>query len=89
MSSLEITSEYIIITLEKLEEDVFSNSDKQRIVFLMKNLAGFNINYTSRTITFYFSIHNMNEFIVDFDRGGIDSRTAEKNFKDAARVLGG
>jgi hypothetical protein len=89
MTTVQVNSEYIIINLERIEEDVFSNADKQRIVFLMKYLAGFNINYSSRTITFYFTPQNMNDFVVDFDRGGIDSRVSLKNFEEAAKILGG
>ena len=89
MTTVQITSDYIIINLDRIEEDIFSNADKQRIVFLMKHLAGFNINYSSRTITFYFTPQNMNDFTVDFDRGGIDSRISLKNFEEAAKILGG
>jgi len=89
MTSLQITQEYIIICLDKIEEDVFSNADKQRVVFLNRHLAGFNLNYTARTITFYFSVHGMNEYIVDFDRGGLDSRVARERFEEAAKILGG
>lgn len=87
MTTVQITNDYIIINLEKIEEDVFSNADKQKVVFLMKYLVGFNLNYSARTITFYFS--GMNEIIVDFDRGGIDSHIARKNFEDTAKMLGG
>jgi len=89
MATVQITQEYIIINLDKIEEDVFSNSDKQKIVFLNRHVAGFNLNYTARTITFYFSVYGMNEYIVDFDRGGVDTRIARERFEEAAKVLGG
>lgn len=77
----------IIINLEKIEDDVFGDADKQKVVFLSSMLGGFNINYTNRTITLYLTLESMSSYNIDFDRGGIDTRIAETNFESAVRML--
>jgi len=83
MTTLIINKTHIIINLEKIEDDVFSDSDKQTVVFLASFLGGFNINYTNRTITLYLTLKGMYSYNIDFDRGGIDSRIAQTNFDTA------
>lgn len=86
-TTMIIKNASIIINLEKIEDDVFGDADKQTIVFLSSKLGGFNINYTNRTITLYLTLDATPSYNIDFDRGGIDTRIAETNFESAVRML--
>jgi hypothetical protein len=87
-TTLQINNNMIIINLSKIDEDVFHDSDKQKIVILLSYLGGYNINYCNRTITLYLSLKGLYSFTVDFDRGGIDSRISQANFNSAVALLG-
>ena len=87
-TTLQIVNNLIIINLEKIEEDVFQDADKQKIVFLTSFLGGYNINYSSRTITIYLTLEGLSSYTIDFDRGGIDSRLSTRNFESAIAMLG-
>jgi len=88
-TTLQIVNNLIIINLPKIDSDVFSDADKQRLVILSSFLASFNINYDDRSITLFLTIPAMESFNVDFDRGGVDSRIAQANFEAAVGLLGG
>jgi hypothetical protein len=87
-TTLQIVNNLIIINLEKIEEDVFHDSDKQKIVFLSSTLGGYNINYSSRTITLFLTLEGISSYTIDFDRGGIDMRLSTRNFEAAIAMLG-
>jgi hypothetical protein len=86
-TTLQIHNNLIIINLPKINEDIFSDADKQTLVILKSHLAGFNINYDSRSITLFLTISALESFNIDFDRGGIDSRIAQRNFDAAVALL--
>jgi hypothetical protein len=86
-TTMMIQGNFIIINLEKIEEDVFHDADKQTVVFLAKHLGGFNINYSNRTITLYLTLEGISSYNIDFDRGGIDSRISQINFDNAIKIL--
>jgi len=88
-TTLQIINNLIIINLPKIDSDVFTDADRQRLVVLSSFLAGFNINYDARTITLFLTMPSMESFNIDFDRGGIDSRIAQANFEAAVILLGG
>jgi len=86
-TTLTIKNNLIIINLEKVEDNLFHDSDKQTIVFLAQFLGGFNINYSNRTVTLYLTLENMSSYSIDFDRGGIDARISQANFENAIKML--
>ena len=86
-TTLQIANNLIIINLQKIEDDVFPDADKQTLVFLSKYIAGFNINYCARSITLFLTIPAMEPFNIDFDRGGIDSRISQTNFESAITLI--
>ena len=86
-TTLTIKNNLIIINLEKVEDNLFHDSDKQTIVFLAQFLGGFNINYSNRTLTLYLTLENMSSYSIDFDRGGIDQRISQANFENAIKML--
>jgi hypothetical protein len=86
-TTVQIANNLIIIHLQQINEDIFSDADKQTLVFLSKHLAGFNINYSNRSITLFLTISAMESFNIDFDRGGIDSRIAQTNFENAVALI--
>ena len=86
-TTLIVTQQCIIINLEKIEDDVFNDSDKQTVVFLTSYLSGMNINHSARTITLFLSLKGNYSFYIDFERGGIDSIIAEMNFQSANTQL--
>lgn len=86
-TTLIIKNNLIIINLEKVEDNLFHDSDKQTIVFLAQFLGGFNINYSNRTLTLYLTLENMSSYSIDFDRGGIDQRISQANFENAIKML--
>ena len=88
-TTLQIINNMIIINLYEIEEDVFNDHERQKIVFLINHLGGFNINYTNRTITLFLTLKGMYSYTVDFDRGGIDSEITQRNFNMAISQLGG
>jgi hypothetical protein len=88
-TTLQIINNMIVINLYEIEEDVFHDAEKQKVVFLVNHLGGFNINYTNRTITLFLTLKAMYSYTVDFDRGGIDSDIAQHNFNVAISQLGG
>ena len=87
-TTLRILQNLIIIDLHKIDDDEFHDSDKQHVVILSSFLGGFNINYSDRTITLYLTLKGLYSYVVDFDRGGIDSRIAQQNFDSAIAMLG-
>lgn len=87
-TTMVIQNNLIIINLEKIEEDVFHDAEKQKVVFLANHLGGFNINYSNRTITLYLTLDGISSYHIDFDRGGIDTRMAQANFENAIKILG-
>jgi len=88
MTNVLISNNCIIINLEKIQEDIFSDADKQTIVFLANYLVGLNINETERTITLFLSMKAMYSYYIDFDRGGVDLDIAQRNFDLAKSSLG-
>ena len=88
-TTLQIINNMSVINLYEIEEDVFHDAEKQKVVFLVTHLGGFNINYTNRTITLFLTLKGMYSYTVDFDRGGIDSEIAQHNFNVAISQLGG
>lgn len=86
-TTLQIANNLIIIHLQQINEDVFPDADKQTLVFLSKHLAGFNINYSARSITLFLTVPAMESFNIDFDRGGIDTRIAQTNFESAVALI--
>jgi hypothetical protein len=87
-TTLTIKNNLIIINLEKVEDNLFNDSDKQTTVFLAQFLGGFNINYSNRTVTLYLSnLDGMSSYSIDFDRGGIDARISQANFENAIKML--
>jgi hypothetical protein len=88
-TTLQIINNMIIINLYEIEEDVFNDHERQKVVFLINHLGGFNINYTSRTITLFLTLKGMYSYTVDFDRGGIDTEISQHNFNTAISQLGG
>ena len=87
-TTLTIQNNLIIINLEKIEQYLYDDSDKQKVVFLVNHLGGFNINYTNKTITLYLTIESMTSYMIDFNRGTSDSRVSQTNFENAIRMLG-
>jgi len=87
-TTLQIINNMIIINLAKIEEDVFHDADKHKVVILANYLGGYNINYCNRTITLYLTLKGLYSYTIDFDRGGIDSRIAQVNFNNALTALG-
>ena len=88
MTNVLVTNNCIIINLEKIQEDVFGDADKQTIVFLASYLVGLNINETERTITLFLSIKGNYSYYIDFDRGGINLDIAQRNFDSAKLIIG-
>jgi hypothetical protein len=88
MTTILVNNNCIIINLEKIEEDIFSDADKQTIVFIANSLVGLHINETNRTITLFLSIKGNYSYHIDFDRGGINSDIAQRNFDSAKILLG-
>lgn len=88
MTNVLVTNNCIIINLEKIQEDVFGDADKQTIVFLANYLVGLNINETERTITLFLSIKGNYSYHIDFDRGGINLDISQRNFDSAKLTLG-
>jgi hypothetical protein len=86
-TTMIIKGNFIIINLEKIEEDVFHDSDKQTVVFLANHLGGFNINYSNRTITLYLTLDGITSYNIDFDRGGLDTQITKANFENAIKML--
>ena len=86
-TTLTIKNNLIIINLEKVEDNLFHDSDKQTVVFLAQFLGGFNINYSNRTVTLYLTLESMSSYSIDFDRGGIDTRISQTNFENAIKML--
>jgi hypothetical protein len=86
-TTLNIKNNLIIINLEKVEDNLFHDSDKQTIVFLAQFLGGFNINYSNRTVTLYLTLESMSSYSIDFDRGVIDTRISQTNFENAIKML--
>lgn len=86
-TTLIIKNNLIIINLEKVEDNLFNDSEKQTVVFLAQFLAGFNINYSNRTLTLYLTLESMSSYSIDFDRGGIDTRISQTNFENAIKML--
>ena len=87
-TTLTIKNNLIIINLEKVEDNLFHDSEKQTVVFLAQFLGGFNINYSNRTVTLYLTLESsMSSYSIDFDRGGIDARISQTNFENAIKML--
>ena len=86
-TTLNIKNNLIIINLEKVEDNLFHDSEKQTVVFLAQFLGGFNINYSNRTVTLYLTLESMSSYSIDFDRGGIDTRISQTNFENAIKML--
>ena len=87
-TTLQILNNIIIINLPKVNEDIFHDADKQTLVILKSFLAGFNINFDSRSITLFLTIPSLESYNIEFDRGGVDSRIAQENFEKAISLLG-
>jgi hypothetical protein len=88
-TTLHIINNLIVINLEEIDQDTFCEADKQTIVFLTSLLGGYNINYTNRTITLYLTLETIGSYMIDFDRGGIDTTIANHNFETAIAKLTG
>ena len=88
MTTLNIINNCIMINHQQIDDDIFSDADKQTIVFLANTLLGLNINETNRTITLFLTIKGMYSYNIDFDRGGIDSTIAQSNFDSAKNIIG-
>jgi hypothetical protein len=86
-TTVNIKNNLIIINLEKDEDNLFHDSDKQTVVFLTQFLGGFNINYSNRTLTLYLTLESMSSYNIDFNRGGIDARISQANFENAIKML--
>ena len=87
-STLQITNNLIIITHDKIE-DSYIDSDCQKVVILASFLGGYNINYTTKSITLFLTLKGMYSYTVEFNRGDIPSHSIDENFGKAIVSLGG
>ena len=86
-TTLHITSQYVTINLPKIDNDGYSDSDKQTIVFLTSCLAGYSINYTNRSITLFLTLKGMYSYVIDFERGCPEHSIIQDNFDSAVAML--
>lgn len=86
-TTLHITNQYITINLPKTDNDGYSDSDKQKIVFLTSFLAGYSINYTNRSITLFLTLKGMYSYVIDFVRGSPENNIVQDNFDSAVAML--
>ena len=87
-STLAITNNVIIITHDKIE-DCYIDSDCQKVVILASFLGGYNINYTTKSITLYLSLKGMYSYTIEFNRGDIPTHLIDENFGKAITSLCG
>ena len=87
-STLTISNALIIITHDKID-DTYVDSDCQKIIILSSYLGGYNINYTTKTITLYLSLKGMYSYTIEFNRGNIPTHIIDENFGKAITSLCG
>ena len=86
-TTLQITNTMIIINLDRID-DTYIDSEQQKVVILASFLGGYNINYTTHTITLYLTLKGMYSYTIEFDRGDIDTHIIQTNFENAIKSLG-
>ena len=87
-STLSISNGIIIITHDKID-DTYIDSDCQKIIILSSYLGGYNINYTTKSITLYLSLKGMYSYTIEFNRGHIPTNVIDENFGKAITSLCG
>jgi len=87
-STLQITNNVIIITHDKID-DTYIDADCQKVVILASYLGGYNINYTTKTITLYLTLKGMYSYTIEFNRGLIPTHIIDDNFGKAITSLCG
>jgi len=88
MTTLQIINNMIVINLPPVEDD-YDDGDKQKVVISISHLGGFNINYSTRTITLFLTLKGMYSYSIDFNRGVADDTIYQNNFNNAVALLGG
>ena len=86
-TTLQIINNMIVINHDRID-DVYVDSEQQKVVLLASYLGGYNINYTNRTIILYLTLKGMYSYTVEFNRGDIQEEIVKHNFENAVLSLG-